>query len=293
MLKVTSLKKTIDNQTILEDVSFTLQKGSIVGLLGRNGAGKTTLLRTMVGILDPDTGTVTYEDTDIHMHPEMKQKIVYVPDSTNILNGYTVKEIVKFYKAVYTAFDEQYFYELLERFNLPNKRIRSYSKGMKALLAIILAVAAKAEYIILDEPTNGLDPIVKRQLLQFLVGEVAEKEITIFISTHHLDEVEQIADTIIILKGNTISSITSLDDAKSQFAKIQVAYERSLPQKLENLSNIKILNQTGKVYTILIEGNVATTLEKFYKEQPILIEELTMSLEDVFVTTLEEDGYVS
>ncbi|WP_324655948.1 ABC transporter ATP-binding protein [Bacillus cereus] len=293
MLKVTSLKKTIDNQTILDDVSFTLQKGSIVGLLGRNGAGKTTLLRTMVGILDPDEGTVTYEDIDIHKNPETKQKIVYVPDSTNILNGYTVKEIVKFYKAVYTAFDEPYFYELLERFNLPNKRIRSYSKGMKALLAIILAVAAKAEYIILDEPTNGLDPIVKRQILQFLVGEVAEKEITIFISTHHLDEVEQIADTIIILKGRTISSITSLDDAKSRFAKIQVAYERSLPQKLENLSNIKILNQTGKVYTILIEGNVATTLEKFYKEQPILIEELTMSLEDVFVTTLEEDGYVS
>ncbi|MGW6189480.1 ABC transporter ATP-binding protein [Bacillus cereus] len=282
MLKVTNLKKTIDSQTILDDVSFTLQKGSIVGLLGRNGAGKTTLLRTMVGILDPDEGTVTYEDTDVHKHPEIKQKVVYVPDSTNILNGYTVKEIVKFYKAVYTAFDEQYFYEILERFNLPNKRIRSYSKGMKALLAIIL-----------DEPTNGLDPIVKRQILQFLVEEVAEKEITIFISTHHLDEVEKIADTIIILKGHTVDSITSLDDAKSQFAKIQVAYERSLPQKLENLSNIKILNQTGKVYTILIEGNVATTLEKFYKEQPILIEELAMSLEDVFVTTLEGDEYVS
>jgi len=287
------LKKTIDSQTILDDVSFTLQRGSIIGLLGRNGAGKTTLLRTMVGILDPDEGSVTYEDTDIHKNPETKQKIVYVPDSTNILNGYTVKEIVKFYKTVYTAFDEVYFYELLERFNLPNKRIRSYSKGMKALLAIILAISTKAEYIILDEPTNGLDPIVKRQILQFLVGEVAEKEITIFVSTHHLDEVEQIADTIIILKGHTISSITSLDDTKSRFAKIQVAYERSLPQKLENLSNIKILNQTGKVYTILIEGNVATTLEKFYKEQPILIEELTMSLEDIFITTFEEDSHVS
>ncbi|KOS24481.1 ABC transporter ATP-binding protein [Bacillus anthracis] len=293
MLKVTSLKKTIDSQTILDDVSFTLQRGSIIGLLGRNGAGKTTLLRTMVGILDPDEGSVTYGDTDIHKNPETKQKIVYVPDSTNILNGYTVKEIVRFYKTVYTAFDEVYFYELLERFNLPNKRIRSYSKGMKALLAIILATATKEQNIILDEPTNGLDPIVKRQILQFLVGEVAEKEITIFVSTHHLDEEEQIEDTIIILKGHTISSITSLDDAKSRFAKIQVAYERSLPQKLENLNKIKILNQTGKVDTILIEGNVATTLEKFYKEQPILIEELTMSLEDIFITTFEEDSHVS
>ncbi|MGG3519266.1 ABC transporter ATP-binding protein [Bacillus pseudomycoides] len=293
MLKVTNIKKTIDNQVILDNISFTLQKGSIVGLLGRNGAGKTTLLRTLVGILDPDDGTVTYDDMDVHKHPEIKQKVAYVPDSTNILNGYTVKEIIKFYKAVYTAFDADYFYQLLERFNLPNKRIRSYSKGMKALLAIILAFSAKVEYIILDEPTNGLDPIVKRQILQFLVEEVAEKEITIFISTHHLDEVEKIADTIIILKNHTIASVTALDDTKSCYAKIQVAYERSLPQKLENLSNIKILNQTGKVYTILIEGNVAATLEKFHKEQPLLIEELTMSLEDVFVTTLEGDVYVS
>ncbi|EMA6341429.1 ABC transporter ATP-binding protein [Bacillus cytotoxicus] len=293
MLTVKNVRKTIDDQVILENISFTLSKGSIVGLLGRNGAGKTTLLRMLVGILTPDEGNVTYEEVDVHKQPEIKQKVAYVPDSTNILNGYTVKEIVKFYKAVYKAFDEQYFYQLLERFHLPNKRIRSYSKGMKALLAIILAFASKVDYIILDEPTNGLDPIVKKQILQFLVEEVAEKEMTILISTHHLDEIEKIADTIIILKNHTISSITALDDAKARYAKIQVAYERSLPQKLENLSNIKILNQTGKVYTILIEGNVAATLEKFYKEQPLLIEELAMSLEDIFVTTFEEDVYVS
>lgn len=293
MLKVTNVKKTIDNQTILEDISFTLQKGSITGLLGRNGAGKTTLLRTLVGILNPDEGTVTYNEIDVHKHPEVKQKVVFVPDSTNILSGYTVKEIVKFYKAVYHNFNADYFYELLERFNLPDKRIRSYSRGMKALLAMILAFSTGVEYIILDEPTNGLDPIVKRQILQFLIEEVSEREITILISTHHLDEIEKIADTVIILKDHTIASITALDDTKSRYAKIQVAYERSLPQKLENLSNVKVLQQTGKVYTVLIEGNVATTLEKFHKEQPLLLEELPMSLEDVFVTAFEEGSHVS
>ncbi|MBY0596853.1 ABC transporter ATP-binding protein [Bacillus bingmayongensis] len=293
MLKVTNVKKTIDNQVILDNISFTLQKGSIVGLLGRNGAGKTTLLRTLVGILDPDEGTITYDDIDVHKHPGIKQKVAYVPDSTNILSGYTIKEIAKFYRAVYKNFNEEYFYQLLERFNLPEKRIRSYSRGMKALLAIILAFCTGVEYIILDEPTNGLDPIVKRQILQFLIEEVAEREITILISTHHLDEVEKIADTVIILKNHTIASITALEDTKSRYAKIQVAYERSLPQKLENLNHVKILNQTGKVYTILIEGNVAATLEKFHKEQPILLEELPMSLEDIFVTTFEEDSHVS
>ncbi|MGG2095621.1 ABC transporter ATP-binding protein [Bacillus sp. S13(2024)] len=293
MLKVTNVKKTIDNQTILEDISFTLKKGSIVGLLGRNGAGKTTLLRTLVGILNPDEGTVTYNEIDVHKHPEVKQMVVYVPDSTNVLSGYTVKEIAKFYKAVYHNFNADYFYKLLERFNLPEKRIRTYSRGMKALLAMILAFSTGVEYIILDEPTNGLDPIVKRQILQFLIEEVAEREITVLISTHHLDEVEKIADTVIILKDHTIASITALDDTKLRYAKIQVAYERSLPQKLMNLCNVKVLNQIGKVYTVLIEGNVATTLEKFHKEQPLLLEELPMSLEDVFVTAFEEGSHVS
>ncbi|WP_369902778.1 ABC transporter ATP-binding protein [Bacillus manliponensis] len=293
MLQVENLKKTIDGQIIFENISFTLQKGSIVGLLGRNGAGKTTMLRTLVGILDPNEGTVTYNGVNIHNHPEIKQKVAYVPDSSQVLSGYTVKEIVTFYKAVYENFDEEYFYKLLERFNLPNKRIRSYSRGMKALLAMILAFCTGVEYIILDEPTNGLDPIVKRQILQFLIEEVAEREVTILISTHHLDEVEKIADTIIILKDHTIASITALDDVKTRYAKIQVAYERLLPQKLENLYNVKLLNQTGKVYTILIEGNVSATLEKFHKEQPLLLEELPMSLEDIFVTTFEGDSHVS
>ena len=293
MLKVENLKKTIDGQVILDDISFSLEKGSVTGLLGRNGAGKTTLLRTLVGVLTPDEGTVTYDGIDVHEHPEVKQTVVYVPDSTSVLSGYTVKEIVQFYKAIYHNFDEEYFYTLLKRFNLSDKRIRSYSKGMKALLAMILAFSTGVQYIILDEPTNGLDPIVKRQILQFLIEEVAEREITILISTHHLDEVEKIADTVIILKDHTIASITSLENTKSHYAKIQVAYERSLPQKLENLCNVKVLNQIGKVYTILIEGNVAGTLEKFHKEQPLLLEELPMSLEDVFVTTFEEGSHVS
>jgi len=155
VLKANQVTKTIDGKAVLEEISFTLEKGSITALLGRNGAGKTTLIRTLVGILMPDHGTVTYDGVDVHEQPEIKQKILYVPDSTNLLNSYTVKEIAAFYKATYEHFDETYFYALLDRFNLPSRRIRSYSRGMKALLAMILAFSAKADYIILDEPTNG------------------------------------------------------------------------------------------------------------------------------------------
>lgn len=293
MLKANQVTKTIDEKAVLEEISFTLEKGSITALLGRNGAGKTTLIRTLVGILTPDSGTITYDSIDVHEQPDVKQKVVYVPDSTNLLNSYTVKEIAAFYKATYEHFDEAYFYALLDRFNLPSRRIRSYSRGMKALLAMILAFSAKAEYIILDEPTNGLDPIVKRQLLQFIIEEVAEREIAVLISTHHLDEVEKIADTIIMLKDSKIASITSLEAAQQHYAKLQVAFEHSLPQKLENLHHAVLVNKTGKVYTFLIQGNVAATVEKFKKEQPLLLEILPLSLEDIFVTILGGESHVS
>ncbi|WP_028399531.1 ABC transporter ATP-binding protein [Ectobacillus panaciterrae] len=293
MLKAENVQKTIENQTVLTNISFELPKGSIAGLLGRNGAGKTTLIRMLVGILSPDKGTVTYDGEDVHQNPDVKQRVAYVPDSTNLLNGYTVKEIVRFYESVYKNFDTAYFYGLLHRFNLPERRIRSYSRGMKASLAMILAFSTKAEYIILDEPTNGLDPIVKRQVLQFIVEEVAERNVTVLISTHHLDEVEKIADTIIVVKDHEIASITSVEAVKNQYVKIQVAFERSLPQKLENLHNVTLLSQTGKVYTLLIQNHIEATLDKFRKEQPILLEELPMSLEDIFVTTLGGDIYVS
>ncbi|MCP8966947.1 ABC transporter ATP-binding protein [Ectobacillus ponti] len=293
MLRVEQMTKKIDGREVLSQISFSLEKGSIAALLGRNGAGKTTLLRTMVGILNPDSGSVTYDGTDVHRDPSVKQKVAYVADSTHFLNSYTVAEIVRFYASVYEGFDKEYFYALLERFQLPERRIRHYSKGMKALFGIILAFATKADYIILDEPTNGLDPIMKRQMLQFLVEEMTDRETAVLISTHHLDEVEKIADTIIMLQDNRIASVTSLDETKLHYTKIQVAFAQSLPQKLEHLSNVTLLEKTGKVHTFLIRGNVNATVQKFAKEQPLLLEEIPMSLEDIFVTELGGDSHVS
>jgi ABC-2 type transport system ATP-binding protein len=294
MLKMINVSKMIDGRQVLENVSITLEPGMISGLVGRNGVGKSTLLRTLAGILDPDQGEVTFNEVNIHNEPEVKQKLTYVPDSSELLKSYNVKEIVKLYDAIYEDFDVMYFYSLMDRFKLPkNRKIRTYSKGMKALFLMILSFSTKADYIILDEPTNGLDPIVKRNILQFIIEEVSERQLSVLISTHHLEEVEKMADVLIMMKEGRIESTTSIEDAKSSFRKVQAVYNHSLPEKVANLNNVTILSQTGRVYTLMIKGNIEATMEKMQQEQPLLLEELPMTLEDIFISSLGGESHVS
>ncbi|MFG6496640.1 ABC transporter ATP-binding protein [Fictibacillus sp. UD] len=294
MLKVSNVSKTIEGNIVLNDVNITLEPGTIAGLVGRNGVGKSTLLRVIAGILDPDEGKVLYNETDIHQEPHIKQRITYVPDSTEILKSYSVKEIVMLYDAIYENFDVMYFYSLLDRFKLPkNKKLRTYSKGMKALFLMILSFSTKADLIILDEPTNGLDPIVKRNILQFIIEEVSERQLCVLISTHHLEEVEKMADVLIMIKEGRIESTTSIEDAKSSFRKVQVVYKHSLPEKVAHLNNVNIVNQTGRVYTLMIKGNIEETLDKLHQENPLFIEELPMTLEDIFISSLGGESHVS
>jgi ABC-2 type transport system ATP-binding protein len=294
MLKMINVSKKIDGRQVLEHVNITLEPGMIAGIVGRNGVGKSTLLRTLAGILDPDEGEVTFNEIDIHQQPEVKQKLTYVPDSTEILKTYNVKEIVKLYDAIYEDFDVMYFYSLMDRFKLPkNRKLRTYSKGMKALFLMILSFSTKADFIILDEPTNGLDPIVKRNILQFIIEEVSERQLSVLISTHHLEEVEKMADVLIMMKDGQIESTTSIEDAKSSFRKVQAVYKQSLPEKIANLNNVSILSQTGRVYTLMIKGNIEATMEKMQQEQPLLLEELPMTLEDIFISSLGGESHVS
>lgn len=289
-----NVSKKIDGREVLENVNITLEPGMISGIVGRNGVGKSTLLRTLAGILDPDEGEVTFNGINIHQQPEVKQKLTYVPDSTEILKTYNVKEIVKLYDAIYEDFDVMYFYSLMDRFKLPkNRKLRTYSKGMKALFLMILSFSTKADFIILDEPTNGLDPIVKRNILQFIIEEVSERQLSVLISTHHLEEVEKMADVLIMMKDGQIESTTSIEEAKSSFRKVQAVYKQSLPEKIANLNNVSILSQTGRVYTLMIKGNIEATMEKMQQEQPLLLEELPMTLEDIFISSLGGESHVS
>ncbi|MFD7520630.1 ABC transporter ATP-binding protein [Paenibacillus chitinolyticus] len=290
MLNVEALSKRIDGRPVLEDVRFRLGQGSIAALVGRNGAGKTTLLRTLAGILDPDRGEVRWEGRSIHRHPDAKRNIVYVPDSLGMLGGYTAKECADLYRLAYPDFDPAYFADQLRRFHLPErKKIRTFSKGMKALIGLLLAFSSKASLILLDEPMNGLDSIVRKQVLSFLVEEVASGNTSVLISSHQLLELERIADTVIMIREGKLESASSLEETKGALQKLQVVFNGEPPRDFLSLPQVRVVSHVGRVYTLLLlQDDSGQTLQHLQHLNPLLVDRLSIQLEDVFEYRLGE-----
>ncbi|MFC9777987.1 ABC transporter ATP-binding protein [Paenibacillus chitinolyticus] len=290
MLNVEALSKRIDGHPVLEDVRFRLGQGSIAALVGRNGAGKTTLLRTLAGILEPDRGEVRWEGRSIHEYPDAKRNIVYVPDSLDMLGGYTAKECADLYRLAYPDFDPAYFADQLRRFHLPErKKIRTFSKGMKALIGLLLAFSSKASLILLDEPTNGLDSIVRKQVLSFLVEEVASGNTSVLVSSHQLQELERIADTVIMIREGKLESASSLEETKGALHKLQVVFNGEPPGDFLSLPQVRVVSHVGRVYTLLLlQDDSVQTLQHLQHLNPLLVDRLSIQLEDVFEYRLGE-----
>ncbi|WP_280768698.1 ABC transporter ATP-binding protein [Salipaludibacillus daqingensis] len=289
-MKVNHISKFIHGQRILSDIDFHVKTGNIVGIIGRNGAGKTTLLRTMVGILDPSKGDITIDEQSIFLYPKLKEQVIFVPDSSEAMKNYSTKEMLTLYKSIYPQFDEHYFYDLMDRFSLKAiNKIGNYSKGMKALFSLVVAFSTKAKYILLDEPTDGLDVIVKKQVLKILVEEVSTNDVAVIISSHRLDELEFMANDIIMIKDGKVDSHYELDEMKEMYKKVQIVFDGDgiIPEFLSK--HVDILHQTGRVYTILMDKNNLEIQKKITEISPLLFEELALSLEDLFVAKLGGD----
>ncbi|GAA4838462.1 ABC transporter ATP-binding protein [Paenibacillus vulneris] len=294
MLTVRNLSKHIDGKPIISGVHFEIKQGTITGLIGRNGVGKTTLLRLLAGILDPDEGEVMLEGVNLTAHPEVKQSLYYVPDSMSMYNSYNVKELVRLHRHMYESFDEQALYGWMDRFQLPaNRSIRSFSKGMKALLFMIIALSTRARLILLDEPTNGLDVIVKKQIMQLLIEEVSERETALFISSHHLQELEKVADVIMMMKETEIESVIRIGELQETYKKVQVAFADTMRNPLSSLPDVEVLSQVGRVATLLLKNDTAGTMKALKNSEPLLLDELPVTIEDLFITKLGGDRHAS
>lgn len=289
IMKIRNLTKKMDDNLVLKDVSFDLKAGEITALIGRNGVGKTTLFSTMTGIYLPDEGDVFLDEESIFKHPEVKQQLFFLEDNMNHFNTYSVQTVVKIYRQIYPTFDEAFFSELMQRFELPMKaKLISFSKGRKALFFIILAFSINVRFLLLDEPMDGLDIIIKKQILAIIKDTVKKRGTSVVIASHRLEELEAIADRVIVLKGASVEFDYYLEDMRTDAVKIQVAFKtKKIPDFVKN--NAQLLYRNGRIYTLLVTKNASSFLAELRLEEPVLLEEMSISIEDIFTVHLAND----
>ncbi|MFK3985835.1 ABC transporter ATP-binding protein [Exiguobacterium mexicanum] len=292
MLTVQQLSKKIDRQQVLDDIDFTVGAGEIIALVGRNGAGKTTLLRTMVGIIRPDTGDVRYGPSSIFEKAELKRDVIFVPDSADALKHYTVNEAAALYESIYPTFNRSTFRETLTRYNIDNKKIRQLSKGQKAMVTLSLAFAVQAKYYLLDEPTDGLDVVAKADVLKLMIAQVEARNCSIIVSSHQLHELERIADRIIMIEKGRVKAIMSLEEARETSVKLQVVFNDQVPVELLERKDIEIINVTGRVALFMAKERTKELDTFVDAHDPMLVEEIPMSLEDIFRVQLGGEASV-
>ena len=292
MIEVKNVVKTFDGFTALNDATLSVPTGAVYGLVGPNGAGKSTIIRHLTGIFRQDSGTVQLGGEDVWENAALKARIAAIPDDWYYFSTATIRDMMRFYKGFYPQFSTERYEKLKEVFNLDEKRpIRRFSKGMQKQAAFWLALSAMPDYLILDEPVDGLDPVMRRQVWSLMMGDVAERGTTVLVSSHNLRELEDVCDHVGILNKGKVLLERSLSDLQDNTVKIQAAYaaaeEPALPPELEVLHRSAV----GRVYTYIIRGKREDILHRMQALSPLLLEAIPLTLEEIFIYELGGADY--
>lgn len=292
MIQVNHVVKNFDGCKALDDTNLHVKKGAIYGLVGPNGAGKSTVIRHITGIYKPDEGEVLLEGESVYENPAVKSKFAYIPDDLFYFQQANTLDMKRFYRGIYKNFDEVLFEKLREAFlNInPKSSIRRLSKGMQKQVAFWLAISCRPEVLILDEPVDGLDPVMRRQIWSIIMADVAEYGTTVLVSSHNLRELEDVCDHVGMMHRGKVIVERSLSELQGTVCKIQVAFQEGMP-KLPEHFEVLHMSSTGRVYTLIIRGNQAEAKAQLEKMHPILIDVLPLSLEEIFIYELGGEDY--
>lgn len=292
MIEVKNLTKKFEDFTALNNVTCTIPKGSIYGMIGSNGAGKSTFLRILTGIYKPDGGEVLIDGIPGFENPKAKEKFVYVPDEPYFLAGANIEEMAIFYSSVYSNFDTELLHTLAYKLKLNTlENLNNFSKGMRRQAAIILALAVKPEYLFFDETFDGLDPIVRTVIKGLIYSEIAERNATAIITSHSLRELEDTCDQLSLLHKGGLVFEREITDLKTSLFKAQIALPYEFDETL--FKEIETINYTkkGSVANLIVKGNKDTAVAKLKALSPILLDVLPLSLEEVFTYEMNAIGY--
>ena len=287
MIQVKNVTKRFSDVTALDNLTMHVGKGQVYGLVGPNGAGKSTIIRHITGAFLQDEGEVLVNGEPVYENLAAKGLISYIPDDIFYFTQSNVMDMMRFYKSIYPNFDEERFMKLKDNFGAVDlkRNIRSFSKGMQKQVAFLLAVCCQTEIMILDEPVDGLDPVMRRQIWNIILQDVADRELTVLVSSHNLRELEDVCDHVGIMNKGHILIERSLTDLQDSIVKIQVAFDGDMPSLPDGLT---LLHEqvTGRVHQLIIKGEPDEAREKITAMNPILLDVLPLTLEEIFIYEL-------
>ena len=286
MLQVNNVTKTFGAFKALDQLTMTVPRGTVYGLVGPNGAGKSTAIRLLTGVYTPDEGSITVDGQPVFENTAVKERIGYIPDEIFYFPSATLEDMRKYYRGIYPKFDDVLFDRLYEIFDLPPKSpIRRFSKGMQKQAAFHLAICCRPEVLILDEPVDGLDPVMRRQVWSLILADVAEHGTTVLISSHNLRELEDICDHVGIMDHGKMLLEKSLADMQGTTVKLQIV--GAVPAGL----NILHESKSGRLSTYIVRGSAEEVSDAVAATNPAYFDVLPLSLEEIFIYELGGVNY--
>ena len=294
MIEVKNVVKTFDGFRALDGLTMTVPRGAVYGLVGPNGAGKSTVIRHLAGIYRQDSGDVLVDGQPVYENPAVKSRMAVIGDDWYYFPQAGIREMAKFYAGIYPQFSWERYEKLKEVFPLDEKlMLRRMSKGMQKQAAFWLTVCCMPEYLILDEPVDGLDPVMRRQVWSLLLGDVAERGTTVLVSSHNLRELEDVCDHVGILNRGKVLLERSLSDLQDNTVKLQVAYQGVTEPPLPAELNILHRSHVGRVYTYIVRGSSQEILRRMQITEPVLLESIPLTLEEIFIYELGGVDYAA
>lgn len=288
MIEMKQVSKSFDGFPALRDLSIHIGKGSIYGLVGTNGSGKTTVIRLLTGVLRPDGGSISFDGEPVFENRDVKARIGYIPDDLSFFGIYNLKEAAAYYKTVYPTWDQDRCTEMTRILDLDEKkRIGNFSKGMQKQAAFILNMCIHPDYLILDEPIDGLDPIIRKVIWKYIINDVTDRSMTVLISSHNLREIEGICDRVGILDHGRVQIERDLDELIADIHKVQLAFpEGTDRERLYQDLHVIHRESSGSVDMLILRNEEEWVRSQVEAHNPLVFDLLPLTLEEIFIYEL-------
>lgn len=291
MLEANNVVKTFDGFRALDGANMTVPRGAVYGLVGPNGAGKSTIIRHFTGVYRPDSGQVTLDGQPVYENPAAKSRMAVIPDDWYYFPQANIRDMARLYAGTHPFFSWDRYHKLREAFPLPEKQLlRRMSKGMQKQAAFWLVMSCMPEVLVLDEPVDGLDPVMRRQVWSLVLADVAQRGTTVLVSSHNLRELEDVCDHVGIMDHGRVLLERSLAQLQDNMVKLQVVFPDGMTEVPSDLPVLHA-SQIGRIHTFIMRMSAQEAEDRLAAYSPLLVDAVPLTLEEIFIYELGGADY--